>query len=98
MDGHGLICAEGSLWKSQRKFVASAMRDRGMTNTGGTLENRIKTHEETLRFVNEFIRGKSQKPKIKKSLVKCKAYLVQKKIVGVVGKGNLLALGFVSGS
>ena len=32
MDGFGLICAEGDLWKCQRKFTAEFMRKFGLTN------------------------------------------------------------------
>ena len=32
MGGFGLICSEGDLWKSQRKFTAEFMRKFGMTN------------------------------------------------------------------
>lgn len=32
MGGFGLICSEGSLWKSQRKFTSEFMRRFGMTN------------------------------------------------------------------
>ena len=32
MNGFGLICAEGDLWKCQRKFTAEFMRKFGLTN------------------------------------------------------------------
>ena len=32
MGGFGLICSEGDLWKSQRKFTAEFLRKFGMTN------------------------------------------------------------------
>nr|AVL92881.1 CYP450 [Locusta migratoria] len=34
MNGKGIICAEGALWRDQRKFVASTLRGLGMVKAG----------------------------------------------------------------
>ena len=56
MEGCGLICAEGSLWRSQRKFVSSAMRDGGMTNAG-TKEARERMMGKVMGHVRGFLKG-----------------------------------------
>ena len=35
MEGRGLICAEGRLWETQRKFVSKFMRESGMSEATG---------------------------------------------------------------
>ena len=51
-----MICAEGPLWQSQRRFVSSAMREGGMTNVGDgkareNMEYKIMGH------VKDFLSG-----------------------------------------
>ncbi|XP_063239112.1 cytochrome P450 306a1 [Bacillus rossius redtenbacheri] len=44
MQGHGIICAEGALWKDQRKFVSTCLKNFGMVKFGlkrAKLEQRI---------------------------------------------------------
>ncbi|KDR21920.1 cytochrome P450 306a1 isoform X2 [Zootermopsis nevadensis] len=44
MNGYGLICAEGELWKDQRKFVTTCLKTLGMVKFGARrerMENRI---------------------------------------------------------
>ncbi len=56
MEGKGLICAEGDLWQSQRKFTTNYMRENGMSNTAQAAlkdarEDRMLVH------VEEFLQG-----------------------------------------
>ncbi|KYQ50759.1 hypothetical protein ALC60_10155 [Trachymyrmex zeteki] len=46
-----LICAEGNLWKDQRRFVAGCLKNFGMTKLPGTKRNRLE--ERILATVNE---------------------------------------------
>lgn len=49
----GLICAEGNLWKDQRRFVAGCLKNFGMTKLPGTKRDRLE--ERILAIVNEYI-------------------------------------------
>ncbi|XP_018367768.1 PREDICTED: cytochrome P450 306a1 isoform X1 [Trachymyrmex cornetzi] len=51
MQGYGLICAEGNLWKNQRRFVAGCLKNFGMTKLPGTKRDRLE--ERILATVNE---------------------------------------------
>ncbi|XP_069684383.1 cytochrome P450 306a1 [Periplaneta americana] len=42
MQGHGIICAEGELWKDQRKFVLSCLKNFGMIKYGARREKMEK--------------------------------------------------------
>ncbi|XP_025162427.1 cytochrome P450 306a1 isoform X2 [Harpegnathos saltator] len=50
MQGYGLICAEGDLWKDQRRFAAGCLRNLGMVKFGF---RRDKMEERILAVVNE---------------------------------------------
>ncbi|XP_043499324.1 cytochrome P450 306a1 [Polistes fuscatus] len=52
MRGYGLICAEGELWKDQRKFVAGCLKNLGMVKFG---LKRDKMEGRILAVVNECI-------------------------------------------
>ncbi|XP_014480494.1 PREDICTED: cytochrome P450 306a1 isoform X1 [Dinoponera quadriceps] len=52
MQGYGLICAEGDLWKDQRRFVAGCLKNLGMVKFG---TRRDKMEERILATVNECI-------------------------------------------
>ena len=49
MNGFGLICAEGDLWKCQRKFTADFMRKFGMTSWKVTLRSVIEADKQSRR-------------------------------------------------
>ncbi|XP_011693655.1 PREDICTED: cytochrome P450 306a1 [Wasmannia auropunctata] len=51
MQGYGLICAEGDLWRDQRRFVAGCLKNFGMTKLPGAKRNRME--ERILAAVNE---------------------------------------------
>ncbi|KAL0108031.1 hypothetical protein PUN28_014951 [Cardiocondyla obscurior] len=51
MQGYGLICAEGSLWKDQRRFVAGCLKNFGMTKLPGARRDRME--QRILAVVNE---------------------------------------------
>lgn len=50
MRSAGLICAEGDLWKDQRRFVAGCLKNLGMVKFGS---RRDKMEERILAAVNE---------------------------------------------
>ncbi|KAG5875609.1 hypothetical protein JTB14_036606 [Gonioctena quinquepunctata] len=52
MEGYGLICAEGELWKEQRRFVHNCLRQVGGSKIG---QQRNKMESLIMRHVNEFI-------------------------------------------
>ncbi|XP_012055452.1 PREDICTED: cytochrome P450 306a1 [Atta cephalotes] len=52
MQGYGLICAEGNLWKDQRRFVAGCLKNFGMTKLPGIKRDRLE--ERILAIVNEY--------------------------------------------
>ncbi|XP_046836834.1 cytochrome P450 306a1 isoform X1 [Vespa crabro] len=52
MSGHGLICAEGELWKDQRRFVAECLKNLGMIKYG---QKRDKMERRILVVVEECI-------------------------------------------
>ncbi|XP_071563531.1 cytochrome P450 306a1 [Temnothorax nylanderi] len=51
MQGYGLICAEGDLWRDQRRFVAGCLKNFGMTKLPCT--KRDKMEQRILVAVNE---------------------------------------------
>lgn len=51
MHSAGLICAEGDLWRDQRRFVAGCLKNFGMTKLPGTRRDRME--ERILAAVNE---------------------------------------------
>ncbi len=73
MEGRGLICAEGRLWESQRRFVNRYMRESGMAaarhdeeeedveeggvNCGGRSRTKDKLEERINRHVRAFMAG-----------------------------------------
>ncbi|XP_012282355.1 cytochrome P450 306a1 [Orussus abietinus] len=52
MQGYGLICAEGKLWREQRRFVTSCLKNFGMVKLG---PKRDKMEEKILEAVSEAI-------------------------------------------
>ncbi|KAF7992669.1 hypothetical protein HCN44_005013 [Aphidius gifuensis] len=52
MKGYGIICAEGELWKEQRKFVTTTLKNLGMVKFGS---KRDQMEERIVRSVNELI-------------------------------------------
>ncbi|KAL6422976.1 hypothetical protein ACFW04_010463 [Cataglyphis niger] len=53
MQGYGIICAQGDLWRDQRKFVAGCLKNFGMVKLPGT--KRDKMQERILTAVRECI-------------------------------------------
>ncbi|GAB1865131.1 Cytochrome P450 306a1 [Camponotus japonicus] len=53
MQGHGIICAEGDLWRDQRKFVAGCLKNFGIMKLPGFKRDRMETR--ILTAVNECI-------------------------------------------
>ncbi|XP_072751870.1 cytochrome P450 306a1 isoform X2 [Anoplolepis gracilipes] len=51
MQGYGLICAEGELWRNQRKFVAGCLKNFGIIKLASTKRDRLE--ERILTAVNE---------------------------------------------
>lgn len=51
MHSAGLICAEGDLWRDQRRFVAGCLKNFGMTKLPGARRDRME--ERILAAVNE---------------------------------------------
>lgn len=42
MQGHGLICAEGPMWREQRRLVAGALKSLGAVRGGGARRDRMQ--------------------------------------------------------
>ncbi|XP_029177903.1 cytochrome P450 306a1 [Nylanderia fulva] len=53
MQGYGLICAQGDLWRDQRKFVVGCMNNFGMLKLPGAKRDRME--ERIIKAVNECI-------------------------------------------
>lgn len=53
MRSAGIICAEGDLWRDQRRFVAGCLKNFGMVKLPGTKRDRME--ERILMAVNECI-------------------------------------------
>ncbi|XP_030746633.1 cytochrome P450 306a1 [Sitophilus oryzae] len=52
MHGYGLICAEGALWKDQRRFVHNCLRNMGGSKTGP----RKNMEQLIIKHLNEFVK------------------------------------------
>lgn len=48
----GIICAEGELWKEQRKFVTTTLKNLGMVKFGS---KRDEMEKRIVRSINELI-------------------------------------------
>ncbi|KMQ87452.1 cytochrome p450 306a1 [Lasius niger] len=53
MRSAGIICAEGDLWRDQRRFVAGCLKNFGMVKLPGTKRDRME--ERIITAVNECI-------------------------------------------
>ncbi|XP_049951342.1 cytochrome P450 306a1 [Schistocerca serialis cubense] len=62
MKGKGIICAEGALWRDQRKFVASTLRNLGMVKAGPRRERLEALVADSVDYCLQKLEGETVDP------------------------------------